>query len=166
MDYIIRPASNNDADAVYNLLHSEGMQYYLSVMPDESRDLFKEKFYNVNSNILKFVAEEVSSGKNIIGYAELTVGELRLRNRAYLFMIVNPDNQRSGVGSKLYDVIIDVADNWLKLVRIEFSVYTDNFNAIEFFERRGFEKEALKQKSVIRNGQYIDEFIMAKVELD
>ncbi len=166
MEFIIRPATNKDAKEVYNLIHLDDIENCIFVMPDENINVFIENFSKRDSNIHKFVAVETSDEKRIIGFAELTVGELRSRNRAHLFMIVDPAIQKKGVGDKLLEAAVDTALNWLKLVRIEFNIYTDNFNAIEFFEKRGFEKEVLKQKSIIRNGQYIDEFIMAKVEFD
>lgn len=72
--------------------------------------------------------------------------------------------QGKGVGTKLMEAIIDVADNWLMLVRVELTVFTDNEKAINLYKKFNFEVEGLKKKAAIRNGEYVDEFIMARVK--
>ncbi len=40
--------------------------------------------------------------------------------------------------------ILDLADTWLMLVRIELGVFTDNEKAIKLYEKFGFEIEGTK----------------------
>ncbi len=60
--------------------------------------------------------------------------------------------------------ILDIADNYLKLVRVELGVYTDNSRAISLYEHFGFKIEGTKLKSAIRLGEYADEYIMARIK--
>ncbi len=53
-------------------------------------------------------------------------------------MSVHDDFQNRGVGSALMAAMIELADNWLGLRRIELEVYADNAAAIHLYEKFGF----------------------------
>ena len=77
--------------------------------------------------------------------------------------MIHKDYQNQGVGTALLDAVIDVADKWLMLVRLELTVFEDNERAIYLYERFGFEKEGLKRLAAIRNGKYANEYLMARI---
>ena len=77
--------------------------------------------------------------------------------------MVRPDCQGQGIGTALLKTLLDLADNWLMLERVELTVFADNHHAIHLYEKLGFEKEGLKRMTVIRNGQYADEYLMARL---
>ncbi|MEG0754433.1 MAG: GNAT family N-acetyltransferase, partial [Angelakisella sp.] len=78
-------------------------------------------------------------------------------------IMVHKDYQNAGVGTALMKALLDVADNWLMLVRVELTVFADNERAIHLYEKLGFEKEGLRRMAAIRNGEYADEFAMARI---
>jgi putative acetyltransferase len=78
-------------------------------------------------------------------------------------MMVHKDYQGMGVGTKLLQALLDISDNWLMLVRVELSVFVDNEKAISLYKKFGFVVEGTKVKAGIRNGAYVDEYIMARV---
>ena len=47
--------------------------------------------------------------------------------------------------------MLDLADNWLNLTRIEPSVYTDNAAAVVLYEKFGFEIEGTHRRYAFRN---------------
>lgn len=59
--------------------------------------------------------------------------------------------------------IIDLADNWLNIGRLELSVYADNARAIGLYERFGFEREGFHPAYSFRNGAYVDSISMARL---
>jgi putative acetyltransferase len=61
--------------------------------------------------------------------------------------------------------LLDIADNWLMLVRVELGVFTDNEKAINLYKSLGFEIEDGKKYAVIRNGKYEYGYIMARYNL-
>ncbi len=63
------------------------------------------------------------------------------------------------------ETILDVADNWLMLVRIELEVFADNEKAIALYKKYGFEIEGKIRMAAIRNGEYVDEYKMGRVRL-
>ena len=76
---------------------------------------------------------------------------------------VHADWQGKGVGKELMRAIIDLADNWLNLTRLELEVYADNEAAIHLYERFGFEIEGTLRQHAFRDGRYIDSKVMGRL---
>ena len=68
-----------------------------------------------------------------------------------------------GIGTQLMAAVIDIADNWRGLKRLELTVYTDNEPAIKIYKKFGFEIEGRQVKSTWRDGQFVDTFAMARL---
>jgi RimJ/RimL family protein N-acetyltransferase len=67
-----------------------------------------------------------------------------------------------GIGNQLMNAIEEwAAEN--NIVRIELEVMAHNERGIALYKKRGFELEGLKKKSVCVNGEYKDEYMMAKI---
>lgn len=86
-----------------------------------------------------------------------------MRHSGSIGIMVHKDYQNKGVGTALINAIIDIADNWLMLVRLELTVFEDNEVAIHLYEKLGFAKEGLKRFAGIRNGKYVNEYMMARI---
>ena len=86
-----------------------------------------------------------------------------MRHGATLGILVHTDYQDQGVGTALMKTLLDLADNWLMLVRVELEVFADNERAIHLYEKFGFEKEGLMRMSAVRGGTYMDEYKMARL---
>jgi len=80
-------------------------------------------------------------------------------------MGVHDDFTGRGVGSALLAALIDTADNWLAIKRVELTVYVDNAPAIRLYEKFGFETEGRLRAFAFRNGEYVDAFTMARRKL-
>lgn len=66
------------------------------------------------------------------------------------------------IGTNLFKELIDWASQ-NNIVRLELTVMTNNKGAIALYEKMGFKIEGLKEKSLLVDGQYIDEYYMAKI---
>lgn len=69
-----------------------------------------------------------------------------------------------GVGAALMRAVIELADKWLNLTRIELSVFTDNESAIALYRKFGFEIEGTLRKYAFRDGEFVDAFAMARIK--
>jgi putative acetyltransferase len=87
----------------------------------------------------------------------------RRRHVGYLGMAVHDKWQSKGVGTALMKALIDLADNWLNLSRLELTVYTDNEPGIRLYQKLGFEIEGTQKKYAFRDGAYVDAYCMARV---
>jgi putative acetyltransferase len=70
-----------------------------------------------------------------------------------------------GIGRKLMEALLDIADNWLMLTRIELGVLEGNDGAKRLYESLGFKEEGIKKMAVIRSGTYVDEIMMGRIHI-
>jgi len=120
----------------------------------------------------KRLAEPDESSYNLV--AELdgdVVGQLglqqyvqpRRRHAGTFGMGVRADSLRRGVGRALMKAMLDLADNWLNLTRIEMEVYVDNEPAIALYKAFGFDIEGESKDFAFRNGELVDVYQMARL---
>lgn len=166
MEFTIRPVYLGDAKGINDLRRMPGVFENILGIPSERIIRTEDYISNMDNNTHQFVAvitDETGSEK-VIGTAGLNVfANNRLRHSASIGIMVHREYQGNGVGRKLIEALLDIADNWLMLVRVELSVFIDNLKAIELYKKLGFEIEGTKRKAAIRNGEYIDEYIMARI---
>src|SRR5205085_10105682 len=105
----------------------------------------------------------VDRGGKVVGAINLRVGMGRGSHVGEVDLAVHDAYQGQGIGKMLLLAVIDLADNWLNLVRLEVNVYTDNERAIHLFKRFDFEVEGRKRCGAFRRGAYIDSYIMGRV---
>ena len=79
--------------------------------------------------------------------------------------MVHPDFWNQGVGSELVGAMVELADNWLGITRLELTVYTDNAPAIHLYQKFGFVIEGTLRAFALRDGEYVDTYAMARVRL-
>ena len=166
MDYIIRPVKNGDGAGINELRRMPGVFENILGIPSERVKRNEDFIANMDENIHMFVA--VIKGDDdreiIIGCASLHVSSNRKRHIGSIGMMVHKDYQGMGVGTKLMESLLDIADNWLMLVRVELTVFIDNERAIGLYKRFGFNIEGTMEKAGIRSGEYVDNYMMARIK--
>jgi putative acetyltransferase len=88
---------------------------------------------------------------------------VRRRHVMGLGITVAKASQGQGVGQALMAGLLDYADNWAQILRIELTVYHDNTRAIRLYERHGFEHEGRLRAYALRNGVFEDVVTMARL---
>ena len=78
--------------------------------------------------------------------------------------MVRDDWHGKGVGTAMMRAVIDLADKWLNLARIELTVFTDNQSAIALYRKFGFEIEGTHRKYAFRDGDFVDAYAMARIK--
>ena len=78
--------------------------------------------------------------------------------------MVRDDWHGKGVGTAMMRAVIDLADKWLNLARIELTVFTDNESAIALYRKFGFEIEGTHRKYAFRDGDFVDAYAMARIK--
>lgn len=167
MNLTIRPVRLEDAEHINEMRRMDGVRENILGIISE-RKARSEAFINgLSENDHMLVAEVEEEGKKkVVGNIALNVNRNpRLRHSANIGIMVHKDYQGKGIGKELFKKIIDLADNWLMLVRLELSVFTDNERAINLYKSMGFQIEGTKKYASIRNGKYEDEYSMARYNL-
>jgi putative acetyltransferase len=99
----------------------------------------------------------------VVGQLTLMVEQSPRRSHVATFgMGVDSRHQGKGVATALLEAMVDLCDNWLRVDRIELTVYVDNAPALAVYRKFGFEIEGTGKNYGLREGQYIDAYFMAR----
>ena len=161
-DLLIRATRISDAEGVAALNNLPGVRTGTLRLPYESLEQTRKWLESHGPGSLSIVAEHDSK---IIRSAGLHRYPGRRSHAAALGMAVRDDCQGKGVGTALLRELIDAADNWLGLKRIELTVYTDNERAIRLYQRFGFQIEGTHRGYALKAGVYADAPAMARLRL-
>ncbi|MFM0663770.1 GNAT family N-acetyltransferase [Paraburkholderia sediminicola] len=102
-------------------------------------------------------------GDTLVGEAELTPYKGRRAHAGSIGICVHDAWHRRGIGNVLMTELLDLADNWLGLRRVELHVFTDNYAALALYRKFGFEIEVHQRGAVLRRGVLIDCYFMARL---
>ena len=158
-DLIIRPFLLQDAEALWTIARQEGVIETTMTLPSLRLEQRMKSLSDLGENDHYMVAEIAGQ---VVGVAGLTVGTGRQRHSGYLFAYVARQHQGQGIGTRLVQALLDLADQWLLLRRVELTVLTENEGAMRLYERFGFVVEGRRKMSVISQGELKDEWLMAR----
>jgi L-phenylalanine/L-methionine N-acetyltransferase len=156
----VRSAEPSDAEAIHQILRCPGVAANTLQLPWRPLEYTRERF-TARAQEHTFVA--LVDGR-VVGHLGLHIVENpRRRDVGDFGMAVHDDYQGRGVGSALLATMIDLADNWLGLRRIELEVWTDNARAIHLYKKFGFEIEGTGRQYARRAGELVDAHFMARL---
>lgn len=161
MELIIRTPELQDIPAMAALRRKIGVkENTLGLVTDSTAK--SEAFFRGEVSGRHILVGELDG--QLVGVVGLTIEQHpRLNHTASLGISVDSDFQGKGYGRELMEAIIDLSENWLMIYRLELGVITDNHRALKLYESLGFEREGIKRCSIKRDGRYVDEYIMSKL---
>lgn len=167
MNFIIRPIRNTDAPQLNAIRRQAGVLPNTLGIPSERIERSERFVTNVSDWDHMFVAVSAEDDDLILGVAGLHIApNPRLRHSGSIGLSVHENYQGKGIGKALMASIVDLADNWLMLKRLELGVLQGNDRALSLYKQFGFEVEGVKRASAIRKGEYVDETIMGRIRVD
>ncbi|MCY1127569.1 GNAT family N-acetyltransferase [Frigidibacter sp. RF13] len=159
-DFTLRAYEPEDAPALTDLLNQPRVVWGTMQRPFTSvaeRRRRSEAFHPE----LQLVA---LAGDRIVGIISLTREANRRAHVGSVGMAVRDDFQGQGCGTALLSAVVDHADRWLTLTRLELTVWADNEPAVRLYERHGFEREGLGRAYAYRDGRFVDALFMARLK--
>lgn len=167
LDFTIRPVRIEDAAAVNEIRRMDGVRENILGIISERLTRSEDFIKGLSKNDHLLVAEVEEKGmKKVVGMIGMNVSSNpRLRHSASVGIMVHVDYQGKGIGTALFKKVIDLADNWLMLTRLELTVFVENDRAVKLYKSLGFQIEGTRKYGAIRNGQYADEYLMARYNL-
>lgn len=161
MNIVIRAQESTDAEAMLKVIHSERAYSGTLQLPFFSLDAMRQRLSASSEGVYRLVAEVDGE---VVGSIGLHVqSNMRRRHVADLGMMVRDDMQGKGVGSALMAAVVEMADQWLQITRLELTVYTDNAPAVALYKKFSFEIEGTHRKYAFRDGVYVDAYSMGRV---
>lgn len=159
-ELVIRAAEVDDAKAMNEVANLPGVRFGTLREPFQNIASTRKMIETMPAGDRRLVAEW--NGK-IIGYIGLHRSSGREHHMAEIGISVHDDYAGKGLGGKLLAAIIDTAENWLDIRRLQLMVNVDNHHAIKLYEKHGFKHEGTLRGLTFRNGTYVDGHIMARL---
>lgn len=162
MQFTIRRAEPSDAEALHRVYSAPGVIHGTLQLPYPSAENWRKRLAEPPDgtfNLLACVEDEVVGQLGLYTFPN----QPRRRHVGQIGMAVRDDWQGKGAGSALMHAMVDLADRWLNLSRIELEVYTDNQPAIHLYEKFGFVTEGTHRQFAYRDGQFVDVYAMARL---
>ena len=130
-------------------------------IPLQSSEVWKKRLENMAP--LDRILVAVVDG-DVVGNLGLhPVTNVRRSHVAGIGMAVRDDAQGKGVGTALLKAAVDLADNWLGVLRLELTVWADNEAAQRLYRAQGFVLEGTHRAYALRHGRYVDAHAMARL---
>ena len=125
---VIRPLHPNDIDDLYEIITDPRVISTLIAIPSMEYQDEEKWLADKKPGSHRLVAE--LDGK-VIGSAGIGQNlRARMTHSGHFGLMVHADYWGQGIGSALTAAALDLADNWLGLMRVELEVFADNPAAI------------------------------------
>ncbi len=158
----LRALHDNDIPAFVGLRNQPLNRFYTLGLPFESVQAWRAKIKNntphSHINIAAFIGDRLAGSATLIRN-----NPGRREHVASLGISTGDEFQNQGIGTALMAELIDMADHWLNLRRVELTVFTDNAHAIHLYKKFGFVTEGTFRGASFRDGQFVDSHLMARV---
>lgn len=161
MEIIVRPTTVEDAAALVEIYSQPKAQRETLQLPNPSVAMWVNKLSNLPVGMYSYVAEVDGKVVGNIGFQHSQ--RPRTAHIGSFGLGVHDSFHGIGVGSKLIETVIELADNWLNVRRIQIEVNADNEAAIGLYKKHGFEVEGEAVDGSFRNGEFINTYYMARI---
>jgi putative acetyltransferase len=160
LEMSIRPLKGEDWRDCHEIWRAPRVLWGTLGLPSQSEDEVREKVGNPPSSMHRFgaVVED-----RVVGVATLGLARGRRSHTGYVGVSAHDDHRRRGIGQALMQAVLDLADNWLNLRRLELEVMVDNEAALNLYRNSGFEVEGRKRQAAFRAGRFVDTFVMGRL---
>lgn len=156
----VRNATEQDIPAVAEIYRGINAAADTLQNPYISNEFWISRIKAVPEGVYSLVAEIENEVVGQLGFSAMQ--HARRKHVGTLGMAVKDGHHRQGVGAALMTAVVDLADNWLAVRRLELTVFTDNKAAIALYEKFGFVIEGEAKEFAFRAGQYVDAYYMAR----
>lgn len=163
MGILIRALEPSDFETVQKIFLGPKAIWGTLQLPFPSQETWRKRLAESPEGLVSLGAYVEGLEKEIIGTLGINpFPQVRRRHAATLGMAIRDDWQGKGVGTKLVQAAVDLADNWLNISRLELEVYHDNEPAIKLYKKFGFVIEGRFVKYAFRDGEFVDSYAMAR----
>jgi RimJ/RimL family protein N-acetyltransferase len=162
---VFRPEQPSDTEMLWEMFSTLSEKSASNLLPPFPRERIESWTTNINyDELLAIVAVVEENGvQRIIGSASLKFyREEALQHKAELGITVHDSYQNRGIGTALIKHVISIA-KMKNLSKIHLNASATNDRAIKLYKKVGFVVEGKLCKESYVNGEYRDEYRMARL---
>jgi putative acetyltransferase len=159
LDVLVRELRPDDIPAI-NAIHNQRAVAASTLQIPVLTEAERAERWKPGPDLRMIVAE---ADGQVVGLAGLTLHTRRRAHVGAIGMGVDERVHGRGVGTALLAALLDLADNWYNLRRLELEVYTDNQAGIRLYQRSGFTIEGTHRAYAYRDGAFADAYTMARL---
>ena len=160
-DLIVRSIKPADADDVAAIYAHESVIANTGQIPHRDAAFWQNFYKSRDPGGVELVCEIEGRA---VGHLGMILNHGPRRKHVASFGIsVHPDFQGRGVGNALMTEMLNMADNWLNLLRVELMVASENQRAMKLYEKHGFVVEGEARFDMFRAGKYAHSTHMARL---
>ena len=170
-DIVLRAPELTDIDFLYAIENDPRLWHLSNTLSPFSRFdleqyiLQSEKDIFVTRQARFMIDKQDGETREIIGAIDLFDVEAKHR-RAGIGIIVVEEERGKGLASIALDILIEYAFTVLNLHQLYCNIEAGNDRSFQLFESKGFLKIGKKQDWNIRNGKWVDEFLLQLIRQD
>lgn len=160
-EIVIRHAEARDAEDLRRFYALPEVYHNLLQLPHPPAEIWEDRL-KPQQGRRQLVA---CIDNQLAGNLTLMVEQNPRRSHVATFgMAVSSAFHNRGVASALMREMINLCDNWLRIDRIELTVFVDNDPALAVYRKFGFEIEGTGKRYALRNGEFVDSYFMARMK--
>ena len=160
-EFNIRPLHTTDAKSLHDIMTHTAVTEMLLKLPCME---FSETVEWVEKTSPQQHRLALEKNGIIIGTGTLTQGQnQRINHSANINVMVYPDYWGQGVGTAVTNALLNIADNWLDLKRVQAEPFTHNTAAINLFKKFGFETEGIRHMVAFGAGKWLDDHVLVRL---
>jgi putative acetyltransferase len=163
MPITIRHIEPSDYEALHRIFSGPKVVWGVLQIPFPSAEMWRKRLAEPPEGFYSLVA---CADDEVVGQVGLHLTTAPPPSRGKIGMAVRDDWQGKGVGTALMQAMINLADKWLNLSRLELDVYTDNEPAIKLYQKFGFTIEGTAINYAFRDGRFVDVYLMARLRVE
>ncbi|WP_428393933.1 GNAT family N-acetyltransferase [Lichenicoccus sp.] len=156
----LRAARTGDTEALAAMMSLPGYCWGTAQTPFPTLEQVRSRIEKLAPNTPHLVA---LVDAELVGSASLQRFTGRRAHSAGIGIGVHDAWVGRGIGTTLMAALIDLADNWMALGRLELTVNVDNLPALALYRRFGFEVEGTHRAHIFRGGEFVDGHTMARL---
>ncbi|MEV5515266.1 GNAT family protein [Streptomyces flaveolus] len=162
---VLRPFAEADAERMWEIVNDPEVVRFTfppdsELTPERLRGWYGSR--GAQPDRLDLAVTDPADGE-LLG--EVVLYEWDPANRSCTFRtLIGPRGRGRGVGTEATRLIVGHAFEQLGLHRVQLEVYGNNHRALRVYEKAGFVVEGVRRQAAWRDGEWVDEVLMAVLD--
>ncbi|TXS40484.1 N-acetyltransferase [Streptomyces sp. uw30] len=162
---VLRPFTEADAETMWEIIGDPEVERFTGESPAELTPERVRAWYGSRSaqpDRLDLAVTDRATGE-LVGEVVLYEWDPQARSCTFRTLI-GPGGRGRGIGTEATRLIIGHGFGQLGLHRIQLEAYSYNRRALHVYEKVGFATEGIRREIELRDGEWVDEVMMALLD--